>query len=461
MAFKIVLVGGGSCIWTPTFAADLLLRERLAGCSLVLVDTEPDALALMLAYVRRMQDVLGSRWTIGAAPLDEALSGADVVCVSISTGGFAAMALDCAIPERFGVYHTVGDSVGPGGIARTLRNVPVFVDIARRMERLCPDAWMIHVTNPLSQLTRAVARTTRIRVAGLCHNYAGTAAMLAHFLGADPATLHAVSVGVNHFTWMKSLTVAGRSVDDRLSLDAYVAWHQSRHAPVKTGTTDDQLSAALVGPNMEYYFNFELFERFGYFPIGASNHVAENLPYWCNDPAVQRAHHIRRKGVLPVRQEMKDRKMAQIRAILAGEAPFPACERSNESFADIVESLRTGIPSRAIVSMPNRGQITNLPMDAVVETWAEINGSGVFPLQSGDVPAGVAGMVRVVIDEQELSVEAALTGDRRLVVQALEVSPELADKQAAPALADALLEAHRALLPQFFPRGWEQMRAQE
>lgn len=451
MRHKIVIVGGGSFAWTPTLAGDLFLREPLRGGHLSLVDLNAEAASAMRDYCRLMNAKLGAGWTISVDDLDTALAGADAVCASISTGGLSAMHEDYHIPEKYGIYHTVGDTVGPGGISRTLRNVPVFVDLAKRMERLCPDAWLIHVTNPLSQLTRAVARTSSIKVLGLCHNYAGTVSMLADYLGVSYGDIDAVSVGVNHYTWMKNVTCQGRPVGPELSLQRYMDYFRAKHGELVTNTTDDMINAYLSPDrNMEYYLNFYLYEKLGCFPVGSSNHVAENLPYYCNHEEALGKYHIRRKGVLPRRQQLIDNRKRKIMRILEAEAPLPDIELSNEGLSAICESLFGGAPSRAIVTMPNRGQVSNLPLGAAVETWAGVSGSGVHPEISGEVPEAAAGSMLTIVNEQELAVEAALTGDRRLVCQALYVSPLVHDKDCVERLADELLEAQRPLLPQFF-----------
>jgi len=451
MSMKIVIIGGGSFTWTPTLAGDLFLREPLRGGHLSLVDLDRNAAESMKRYCDMMNEALNSDWTIAAEDLDQALSGADVVCVSISTGGLAAMHEDYHIPEKYGVYHTVGDTVGPGGISRTLRNVPVLVDIARKMEKLCPNAWMVHVTNPLSQLTRAVAKATSVKVVGLCHNFSGTVSMLARYFGAAYEDIDAVSVGVNHYTWMKNITCRGKPVDHLLTLERYVEYHREKHAALLTNTTDDIIKEALeMKTNMEYYLNFVLYEQLGYFPVGSSNHVAENLPYYCNDEETLRRFHIRRKGVLPRRQTLIDNRKAQIEQVLSGERPLPAPKLSREGLSAICEALYTGKPERIIVTMPNQGQISNLPLHAAVETWAIAGGSGIHPVMSGDVPDVVLGSMLSIVTEQELTVEAALSGDRDLVRKALYVSPIVHRKDAVEALAGELLEAHKAYLPQFF-----------
>jgi alpha-galactosidase/6-phospho-beta-glucosidase family protein len=317
------------------------------------------------------------------------------------------------------------------------------------MERICPDAWLVHVTNPLSQLTRAVCMETSIKCVGLCHNYSGTISMLADYFGVKTEDVNAVSVGVNHFTWMKNITIKGRPADSELSVQRYVEYFQNKNGVLRTNTTDDVISQMLVGKNMEYYLNFVLFERFGYFPVGSSNHVAENLPFYCNDLDVMKKYHIRRKGVLPRRQMLNEKKQQEIFDIMNGKKPIPEIQPSSESLADIVESLYTGKASRNIVAMPNQGQITNLPKDVIVETWADVNGSGIFPVMSGEIPEYLTGYMQTVIDEQEATVKAAITGDRNLIARAMHISPQVFNKEIVEDLTDELLEAHRKYLPHF------------
>lgn len=451
MSLKVVIIGGGSYTWTPTLAGDLLLRKPLAGGRLSLVDLNHDAAEKMRTYCEMMNEKLGSGWTITADRLEDALSGADIVCVSISTGGLQAMHADYHIPEKYGIYHAVGDTVGPGGISRTLRNVPVMVDIARKMEQYCPDAWMIHVTNPLSQLTRAVAMTTSIKVIGLCHNYAGTMAMLARYLDAKYEDMDAISVGVNHYTWLKNITCKGKNIEHLLSLEGYIKYHLQKHHGLVTNTTDDLIKEALdMKTNMEYYLNFSLFEKLGCFPVGSSNHVAENLPYYCNDLEIMKKYHIRRKGVLPRRQMLIDDQKEKIEQILSGERPLPEMKLSHEGLSAICEAMMTGKPERVMVTMPNVGQVSNLPLGVSVETWAVVNHRGVDPVMSGEVPQVAIGSMHSIVSEQEFSVEAALTGNRELVYQAMYVSPIVHNKDGVEPMVDELLEANKQYLPQFF-----------
>jgi alpha-galactosidase/6-phospho-beta-glucosidase family protein len=146
---------------------------------------------------------------------------------------------------------------------------------------------------------------------------------------------------------------------------------------------------------------------------------------------------------------LNEKKQQEIFDIMNGKKPIPEIQPSSESLADIVESLYTGKASRNIVAMPNQGQITNLPKDVIVETWADVNGSGIFPVMSGEIPEYLTGYMQTVIDEQEATVKAAITGDRNLIARAMHISPQVFNKEIVEDLTDELLEAHRKYLPHF------------
>src|SRR5438552_4833649 len=171
---RICFIGGGSYNWMPKLLGDLALTPDLEG-TIVLQDINPSALADIEQYGRKALASAGSRFTIETTTdLDRGLDGAEFVVVTITTGGLDTMGLDLAIPERYGIYQSVGDTVGPGGLSRALRNVPVMVGITHSIERICPDAWLLNLTNPMTVLTRIVGLTApRLKVVGLCHELFG------------------------------------------------------------------------------------------------------------------------------------------------------------------------------------------------------------------------------------------------------------------------------------------------
>lgn len=455
MACKIAFIGAGSFIWTERLVVDLFAKKSLRGSSLVMVDINLSALKTMHSYCTQLNERMDAGWQIQTADMAYAMDGADYVVVSISTGGLDAFNLDYHIPEKYGVYHSVGDTVGPGGISRTLRNIPVFVDFAREIKKRCPDAWMVHVTNPLAQITRGMYKAVpSIKAVGLCHNYEGTMVLLSKMLGVKREDMQADTFGVNHFTFLDNITCCGNTVNSGIRLADYLCYEEKRIEELRTQTTDDEINA-MTGSNTpsDERLSFELYEMLGYMPVGGPPHVAENFPYYMNNPDVIKKHHIRRKGVLPNRREGYERKKREAEDIVAGRKPFPDKGVSHEAMSDVIESLHTGIPCRAVVNLPNKGQIENLPRDIVVETWAKIEKDTITPEAAGPVPQVLKGFLESIIAEEELAVEAALTGDRQKVIQAMLVSPLLQNKDAAETLTDELLEAHRAYLPQFFNTG--------
>lgn len=454
MSYKIAFIGGGSVLWTPRLCSDMFLEESLQESELHLVDVDPESMNLTKRYLEACNQHIGCNWKIVISGLNAALADADVVIVSISTGGLESMQRDYDIPAKYGVYHTVGDTVGPAGISRTLRNVPVFLDIAEKMEKLCPNSTMVHVTNPLSQLTRAVSKATPIKCVGLCHEYIGIIKMLQNYFHLeDRDELDSLCLGVNHFTFMPKLFVKGvKNPEARLTLTDYLKYEMENDGTFETGTTDDEVKKLIVSSEKlyPYYFNFYMYEQLGYFPVSGSNHLCENLPYFNGSEDLLKKYHLHRKGVLPGRADRKVVKTDRLISILEeGAVPDEVLTRSNEMLCDVVVGLCAGEARRVVVAYPNRGQIDNLPRDVAVETWATASLSGINPVASGNMPLQLKGVMEQIIVEQELTVDAAIRGDKATFIQALFNSPQLHCKDRARDLAEELLAANQDFLPQF------------
>ena len=207
---QVTIVGGGSYQWGPELMADLFGTPALPGMRLVLQDIDPAPLPKMEALAHKLNDAMEAKATIAATTdLPIALDGADFVIVCISTGAFRSMAVDLDVPAAHGITQTVGDTVGPGGINRALRNIPVLVGIGKAMEQHCPDAWLFNITNPMTALTRSVCRETSIKTVGLCHEVGNFCMDLAIALGRPLEAVTASVTGVNHFPVLTSLRVDG------------------------------------------------------------------------------------------------------------------------------------------------------------------------------------------------------------------------------------------------------------
>jgi alpha-galactosidase len=351
------------------------------------------------------------------------------------------MRLDLDIPERYGIYQSVGDTVGPGGLSRALRNVPVLVEIARTMERVCPSAWMLNLTNPLTVLTRAVGLTTHVKVMGLCHELFGVRGGLIRIFGGTPEDFQWRVAGINHLIWLLDMTIRGQ---DGLQMVRELV-DSGRQVPLPPSR------GAWHEPFVDrWQLKLALFDLYGALPAAGDRHLAEFFS-WCLTEATHRGADL---GVLLTsiedRQQQVGSARAAVRAAIDGD--FPRLERSPEATADIISAVANGGSTRTIVNLPNTGQIDNLPRGAVVETLADITSAGAFPNSVGALPLGVLSTLEPHVVNQELIVQAALTGDRSLALQAMVNDPLVASLATARAVVDDLLKAHAPLLPQFTSR---------
>src|SRR3954451_8020402 len=207
---RICFVGGGSYQWTPKLLTDIALTKDLSG-TIVLHDIAPEPMEVMQRLGQKIMAAAGADFVFETSSnLEEALKDAEFVIVTITTGRLEAMRKDRDIPLRYGIYQSVGDTVGPGGLSRAVRNIPVFLDIARTMENVCPDAWMLNLTNPLTALTRTVTKKTSIKAMGLCHELQGVRGGMIRMFGGDVEDFDMKVAGINHLIWLLDLKIKGR-----------------------------------------------------------------------------------------------------------------------------------------------------------------------------------------------------------------------------------------------------------
>jgi alpha-galactosidase/6-phospho-beta-glucosidase family protein len=439
---RICFVGGGSYNWMPKLLGDLALTPDLEG-TIVLHDLNPTALDDIQRYGRKVMQRTGSHFEIETTTdLERGLDGAKFVVVTITTGGLETMSLDLDIPEKHGIYQSVGDTVGPGGVSRALRNVPVMVGIAQAMERRCPDAWMLNLTNPLTVLTRVVTMTTRIKAMGLCHELFGVRGGLMRVFGGSVDDFQMRVAGVNHLIWILDMTIRGR--DGFGMLRDWARAGGSLPLPASRGKWHEPFVD-------RWKLKLKLFELYDAFPAAGDRHLAEFFPYFLTDATRQGADY----GVQLTRIAHRRRQVASAReAVHAAIASpnLPTVTRSHEATADILSAVTNGRSVRTIVNLPNIGQIDNLPRGAVVETLAEITSAGAFPHTVGKLPNGVLSTLEPHVVNQELLARAALEGDRQLALQAMVNDPLVHDLAKAEAILDEFLATHEAYLPQFQSR---------
>ena len=441
---KIAFIGGGSVLWTPILVTDMALTDALAGANLVLHDIDADALELLARASKRIiAQVGGSLQVIETLNRSEALREADFVILSVGIGGLKAMRNDLQIPERYGVYQSVGDTVGPGGLARGLRHIPFAVQVAREMEALCPTAWLLNLTNPMTTICRAVTRATRIRTIGLCHGATSVRRHLAELFDVPVETITFEVAGINHLPVILRFSVAGR--DGMTMLRDWLAEHGpfafvDQHDPDPLRDVfRDRLAVKMT-----------LFEQLGVLFGTGDRHVAEFFPGFLNE-ASERG---RRYGVglttIAQREELARQRRARIERFVAGEPK--ELRQSEEQLAPVMAALSGGPAGQFIVNVPNRGQIDNLPREAFVECVADVGALGVRPLATGALPHAAYAVIAPHVARQELIVEAALTSRREPALAALATDPLVRDPATAEPMLDELLAANKVFANRMFVR---------
>src|SRR5262245_18238514 len=281
VAPRIVIIGGASFQWVPKLFCDLVNTASLADAEIVLEDVAAEPLADMEDFARTIVKRADVGMTVSATTEQRAaLEGADYVVVCISTGGFASMTHDLGVPERYGIKQSVGDTVGPGGISRALRNIPVLVDIARDMEAVCPDAWMLNITNPMTTLCRAVTRETAVRCVGLCHEVTMAQFTLSQLLDANFLEFDLEVVGVNHLPLITSMQIAGCDGVEQLRAlldDTERRGDEPVSMPEGFGHEATSFGGSFKKRDVirANQVKFALFERFGVLPAAGDRHLVE------------------------------------------------------------------------------------------------------------------------------------------------------------------------------------------
>jgi alpha-galactosidase/6-phospho-beta-glucosidase family protein len=437
---RIAFVGGGSYQWGPKIIQDVALNEELRGGTLVLHDINGEALDDMYQWGQEALDVAQADLKLEKTlRLEEALRGADFVVLSISTGGLDATALDLEIPARYGVVQTVGDTVGPGGLFRGLRNIPVVVEIGRAMEEYCPDAFLLNLTNPLTVLTRAVSKATSIRAVGLCHELFSTLGMLSKMFDLPEEAINVRVAGVNHFIWVTDVSVHGRDVTE----EAFrrISGGEAREISLSDAAGDTDPFTNTWG------FRTELCRLYGYLAAAGDRHVCEFLPGYLRDEK-ERERLDLRVTTVGVRRERLATDRERVRRMIRGEETIPT-GRSREEISDIMAAMWSGEDSVNIVNLPNAGQVRDLPLGVVVETYGALNGTGASGIVFGELPPPIAALVHPHVFNQEAIVQAGLTGDTNLAFRAFLNDPLVGSGPDARKMFEEMFEAQREYLPLF------------
>ncbi|MDZ4764874.1 MAG: alpha-glucosidase/alpha-galactosidase [Chloroflexota bacterium] len=440
---KITLIGAGSLVFTRNLCSDILLTPALQDSTIALMDIDPVRLDQAQRVVQTLIDRRGISARVEATTeRADAVRDADYVITTFQQGGLDAYQLDIDIPHRYGVEQCVGDTLGPGGVFRALRTIPVLLNLCRDMDNLAPDALLLNYVNPMAANCWAVDAATGRPHVGLCHSVQGTSEMLAGWIGVPYDEIRYVCAGINHQSFYLEFR---RGKDDVYPL----IWDAIQRPEV-------------IG---EEPVRIDLMKHFGYFVTESSGHASEYLPYFRKSAAMVKdqlaprftnpADHWfdfgRTGGYL---RHCIDRlqKFQDDFAMLTADGAIVPEMRTHEYGSQIIEAIETNYPVVINGNVPNRGLITNLPDGCCVEVPCLVDANGIQPTPIGKLPPQLAALNRTNINVQELIVEAALTGDPEAIYHAVMLDPLTAavcNLDQIRAMVSEMLTAQAHWLPQF------------
>ncbi len=455
---QIAYIGGGSRGWAWTFMTDLALEDKLSG-TIRLYDIDSDAAAnneIIGNRVSARKEAVGKWKYVVKYSLKEALEGADFVVISILPGTFDEMESDVHMPERLGIYQSVGDTAGPGGMIRALRTIPMFVTIAEAIRDYSPDAWVINYTNPMSLCVKTLYHVfPKIKAFGCCHEVFNTQDLLAEMIKYTGVTdrdvhrreIHVNVLGINHFTWFDRADFEG--------IDLF---------PIYRNFIEKNFEKGWEGPDREHWLNkcflckhrvkFDLFKRYGLIAAAGDRHLAEFMPgeMYLKDPETVESWDFALTPVSWRKEDLEDKKKRSAR-LVSGEEEIELKPTGEEGIL-LIKAL-CGL-ERVIsnVNLPNTvGQIANLPREAVVETNALFERDAIRPVYAGELPESVYKLIIPHVKNHERILKAALNCDISLVQEAFLEDPIMkgrASDKELYLLAQDMIKA----TGNYLPEGW-------
>ena len=424
---KISIIGAGS-MFTRHLTVDILTIEGLDQGVLALVDIDPKRLELAKKLVEMIIAKTGKNWqVIASTDRREVLADSDFVINQIEVSGLETVRLDYEIPLKYGVKQCIGDTLGPGGLFKTLRTLPAWIEIVRDIEDLAPGATILNYTNPMSAVVLATTRITDLPVVGLCHSVQGTSRKLAEMLGVPYEELKWECAGINHMAWFTTLEHNGQ--------DMYPVLKEKAKDPEFLALDPVRLDAMLY---------------LGAFVTESSGHFSEYIPYYRKRQDLIDKHcgagYDGETGFYatqwPTWRANTDREIQQL---VSGEKEL-TLKRSHEYAAVIIEAVFKNEPAVIYGNVKNTGLIENLPQDGIVEVACMINRNGINPCYFGRLPEHLAALNRSNMAFFELAVESVLQKDREMAMRALMMDPLTAavcSLSEIKAMFDELYEAQK------------------
>ncbi len=432
---KIAMIGAGSLIFCKTLTMDILATPALQGSEICLMNRTKPKLDKMEAFVKGVvkENKLPAKVT-ATLDLRKALDGATYVINMIQVGGVEAFRMDYEIPLRHGVDQCIADSIGPGGVFRALRTIPALAEMAADMNELCPGAILLNYANPMGANCSALGRVAKVQFIGLCHGVQTTLDLISRYVEVPKDQVDFVCAGINHMAWFLALR------DKRDGRDLYPILRENVEKP-------------------EYYVNEkvrgEVMRHFGYFMTESTGHLSEYVPWfrssqraldlYCDQPAFGGA-----SGAYYNYCQMLADKYKTVDYLATESKKIQ--RRSVEYCSYILEAAETGNVFRLNGNVRNDGYITNLPQGCCVEVPIFVDSRGLHPVRIGDLPPQCAALNQSNVTVQQLAVEAALTGNPELAMQAIALDPltsAVCTLKEARDMTREMLEAERQWLPEF------------
>jgi alpha-galactosidase len=421
MATKVVLIGAGSYVFTPSTLYDLICDHRLPDLELWMVDPNTEIAELMAGIAHRMAERVDlSIKTYCTSTRREALPGAGFVTTSMAIDGVRRWHMDREVAEKHGVIDMLGELGGLGGLSYTLRQVPLMLGVAHDMEELCPDALLLNVSNPLPRIMTAITSVTKIRAYGFCNAaFGGVQGFenLSKILGMSLKAFEVVSAGTNHFNWLLKIT-ASKTGDD-----LYPVIREK----FKQG-----------GPSLTRH----CFETYGCLPLSGDSHIGEFFPF--DETLVKRGD-----GAFHGTADERKQRHENLTKMAAGEMEWDSLleHRSWERPADVIHSCATREPRYLpMLNVRNNGTMPELADEAVVEVPCRIEQGKVRPCPVGQLPEKLADLLRVTSEVNTLAGLAAANADRDMVHAVIDKDPAIVNKEGGHKAIDELIERHRDLL---------------
>ena len=439
---KITFMGAGSTVFAKNVLGDVMLTESLRECEISLYDIDGERLEqsyLMVTLLNR--NINENRASVskhlGVENRKEALRGASFVVNAIQVGLYdPCTIIDFEVPKKYGLRQTIADTCGIGGIFRALRTLPVLKDFADDMEEVCPDAYFLNYTNPMSMLAGFMQRYTGIKTVGLCHSVQGcTRGLLEnlYFDYDDVAPFQEKIAGINHMGWLIE-------VHDRDGNDLYPEIRRRVAEILESGVTDHH---DLV--------RYEYIRRLGYYCTESSEHNAEYNNFFIKSkyPELIERYNIPldeypRRCINQINKWTQDKE-----GYLNNQISH---RKTGEYASGIMDAITTDLPYKIGGNVLNTGLIDNLPREACVEVACLVNKNGIQPCYQGALPVQLAAMNMTMINVHLLTIEAAVTLKKEHIYQAAMLEPHTSSELSIDdivKMCDDLIETHGNWLPKY------------